>query len=126
MTLQREVILEETKKVSYHPTADEIYERVKKRLPRISLGTIYRNLEILASQGMIQKVEIGAGTQKRFDGNTQPHYHIRCIHCGALEDVWIQPLPIPEEVFQDPKGYEIWGLELEFTGLCPKCRKSSS
>ncbi len=56
-TLQREIILEELNRVPDHPTADQIYERVRRRLPRISLGTVYRNLELLAAQGVIQKLE---------------------------------------------------------------------
>jgi Fur family ferric uptake transcriptional regulator len=59
MTRQRRVILEELRKVNTHPSADEIYEIVRKRLPRISLGTVYRNLEILSESGDIQKLEPG-------------------------------------------------------------------
>ncbi|MDP3286289.1 MAG: transcriptional repressor, partial [Desulfobacterales bacterium] len=67
MTRQRAVILEELKKVKTHPGADEIYEMVRKRLPRISLGTVYRNLEVLSELREIQKFE-HVGTLKRFDG----------------------------------------------------------
>jgi Fur family ferric uptake transcriptional regulator len=125
MTHQRQVILEEIKRNDFHPTADEIYEMVRKRLPRISLGTIYRNLDVLASQGIIQKVET-EGTQKRFDGNPLPHYHIRCIQCGALEDVQIDSLPSAKDVLHNPKGYEIYGFKLEFFGVCPECRELPS
>ena len=59
MTRQRQIILEELRKVVTHPSADEVYEMVRKRLPRISLGTIYRNLEILSENGDIQKLELG-------------------------------------------------------------------
>jgi Fur family ferric uptake transcriptional regulator len=68
MTRQRKVILEEIRKTDSHPTADELYQRVRQRLPHVSLGTIYRNLETLAASGLIQKLEMG-GSQKRFDGN---------------------------------------------------------
>ena len=85
MTRQRNVILEELRKVDTHPSADEVYDMVRRRLPRISLGTVYRNLEILSQNGRIQKLEIG-GTQKRFDGNPANHYHLRCIHCDRLAD----------------------------------------
>ena len=73
MTQQRQVILEELRNVNTHPSADEIYEMVRKRLPRISLGTVYRNLEILCASGEIQKLEAG-GSIKRFDGNPRNHY----------------------------------------------------
>jgi len=70
MTKQRRVIVEELKKLKTHPTATLIYELVRKRLPRISLGTVYRNLDLLAEAGIIQKLET-AGTQKRFDGTVE-------------------------------------------------------
>jgi Fur family ferric uptake transcriptional regulator len=125
MTHQRQVILEEMKKNPYHPTADEVYEMVRRKLPKISLGTIYRNLDVLTSQGVIQKIET-EGSQKRFDGNPQPHYHVRCIQCGTLEDVQIQPLPSAEEVVENSRGYEIYGFKLEFIGICPECKEGSA
>ncbi|NNK14655.1 MAG: transcriptional repressor, partial [Desulfofustis sp.] len=81
LTPQRQVILEELAKVKTHPTANEVYDMVRKRLPRIGLGTVYRNLELMADNGMILKLEVG-GSQKRFDATTDLHYHIRCTGCG--------------------------------------------
>lgn len=72
MTRQRKIILEEVRKVNTHPSADEIYEMVRLRLPRISLGTVYRNLEILSELGKIQKLQL-SGSLKRFDWNTNKH-----------------------------------------------------
>lgn len=69
LTTQRQIILEELAKVKTHPTASELYDMVRKRLPRIGLGTVYRNLELMADSGMILKIEVG-GTQKRFDATT--------------------------------------------------------
>ena len=66
MTRQRKVILEELLKQNAHPSADEIYQMVRRRMPRISLGTVYRNLEVLASMGKIQKLEL-SGALKRYD-----------------------------------------------------------
>ena len=77
MTLQRKTILEVLRQTDFHPSADEIYMMVRERLPRISLGTVYRNLEVLSESGFIQKLELG-GTIKRFDWNPEKHYHIRC------------------------------------------------
>ncbi|MBW2172694.1 MAG: transcriptional repressor, partial [Deltaproteobacteria bacterium] len=86
MTPQRKVILEELRMADSHLTADDVYKMVRARLPRISLGTVYRNLEILSRLGMIHKLELG-GMQKRFDGKTQDHYHLRCLRCGRIDDV---------------------------------------
>lgn len=74
MTRQRSVILEELRKVTTHPSADGIYEMVRKRLPRISLGTIYRNLEILFENGDIRRLDTGSHL-RRFDGRAEDHYH---------------------------------------------------
>jgi len=81
MTHQRKVILEEMKKLEGHPTADEVYVRVRERLPRISLGTVYRNLDVLAASGLIRKIEPDF-PQMRFDRNTHEHYHVTCMQCG--------------------------------------------
>jgi Fur family ferric uptake transcriptional regulator len=122
MTPQRRVILEELKKVTSHPTADEIYEMVRRRLPHISLGTVYRNLEILSQCGMIQKLEPG-GTQKHFDGMAENHYHFRCLGCGCIEDVSLGLLHDLEASVPELDKYEIIGHRLELIGYCPDCKK---
>lgn len=122
MTQQRRVILEELQKLDSHPTADEVYERARRRLPRISLGTVYRNLEILSECGLIQKLELG-GTQKRFDGRVENHCHVRCIRCGCISDVPMAPLTTIENRIRGASDYEIIGSRLEFIGVCPQCKK---
>jgi Fe2+ or Zn2+ uptake regulation protein len=124
-THQRRVILEEIRRVNTHPTADEVYEMVRKRLPRISLGTVYRNLEILSTCGLIQKVG-PVSSQMRFDGNPSNHYHIRCIHCGRVEDAPIEMLDTIEQAMQKVSDYTILAHRLEFIGVCPACRKNES
>ncbi len=124
MTHQRQVILEEVRNTHAHLSADEIYARVRKRLPRVSLGTVYRNLDILASEGFIKKLEPGH-PQMRFDGNTEDHYHITCINCGKVEDAPTAPLDESVEGLEKVLGnltrYGIFGHRLEFIGLCPGC-----
>jgi len=120
MTHQRQVILEELRKVQTHPSADEVYELVRKRIPRISLGTVYRNLEILSELGDIKKLESG-GAPKRFDGNPDDHYHIRCMACGRIVDAPADiDFNIEEELLQATE-FKIFGFKLEFIGLCPQC-----
>jgi len=122
MTRQRKVILEELRKVDTHPSADEVYEMVRKHLPRISLGTVYRNLEILSESGEIQKIELGCSS-KRFDGIAENHYHIRCIDCDRLIDT---PADFDVAVNHNLKNaidFKIIGHKLEFIGICPDCLK---
>jgi Fe2+ or Zn2+ uptake regulation protein len=124
MTRQREVILEELRKVCTHPSADEIYAMVRQRMPRISLGTVYRNLEILSELGEIRKLESG-GCLKRFDGNATSHYHIRCVECGRVFDIHLQPLEGLEKQLDQAQGFVILGHSLEFQALCPDCAQST-
>jgi Fur family ferric uptake transcriptional regulator len=125
MTRQRKVILEELRKVNTHPSADEIYELVRKRLPRISLGTVYRNLDILSESGEIQKLELGC-TLKRFDGIPESHYHIRCIHCDHVVDAPIDYGVELDQKLKDATHFKIIGHKLEFIGVCPACLDNSS
>jgi Fe2+ or Zn2+ uptake regulation protein len=122
MTKQRRVILETLRKHNIHPTADTLYEMVRKQMPRISLGTVYRNLEILTALGEIQTLEL-SGSQKRYDGIPQKHYHIRCLHCGRVDDAPIAPLARLEDNLYESTVYTIMGHRLEFIGLCPECSK---
>lgn len=122
ITKQRQVILEELRKLNTHPSADEIYKVVRRRLPRISLGTVYRNLEVLAQMGKIQKLQL-SGSLKRYDWNTNKHYHIRCVRCNRVDDAPIAPMNQLEDELYEATVFEIIGHNLEFTGLCPECSK---
>ena len=125
MTRQRRVILEEIRRYNNHPAADEIYERVRKQLPRISLGTVYRNLDVLCELGEIQRLEL-SGAMKRFDGIPKKHYHIRCVCCGRVDDAPIAPLNELEDDLYGTTVFEIIGHNLEFTGLCPQCSRQQN
>jgi Fur family ferric uptake transcriptional regulator len=124
MTLQRKIILEELRKVDTHPSADEVYEMVRKRLPRISLGTVYRNLEVLSKSGAIQKLEPGCSL-KRFDGDPHEHYHIRCLQCDRVVDAHFDiDLNFTNKDCKE-NNFTIIGHKLEFIGLCSKCAETS-
>jgi Fe2+ or Zn2+ uptake regulation protein len=120
-TRQRKLILEELQKLTSHPTAATLYAVVRRRMPKISLGTVYRNLELLARMGMIQKLGLGC-SEARFDGNTEHHDHLRCVRCGRVDDVFVLPLDLAEGTVNDWCGYTILGRRLEFLGVCPQCR----
>lgn len=121
LTTQRQIILEELGKVTSHPTANEVYDMVRKRLPRIGLGTVYRNLELMADTGVILKLEVG-GTQKRFDATVVPHYHIRCSVCGKVDDVHIEVQQQINQRAQNASNYKILGHHIEFSGICYDCQ----
>ena len=114
-TPQRRVVLEELCQMNSHPTAAELYAVVRRRLPRISLGTVYRNLEVLHEDGMIRKMEF-AGAESRFDGTIEQHDHVRCTECGRIQDIFPQesasrPAP-PDEL----AGFQVTGYRLEYFG----------
>lgn len=119
MSRQRQMILEELKKVKTHPTADEVYEAARLRIPRISLATVYRNLDALAEDGSIRRLQV-SGARMRFDGNPNEHCHIRCTLCGRIDDVEDDGLVRWPE---NTGGYEITGCRIEFAGVCPVCRR---
>ena len=124
LTTQRQIILEELSKVTSHPTANEVYDMVRKRLPRIGLGTVYRNLELMAESGIILKLEVG-GTQKRFDATTDLHYHIRCVQCGRVDDI---DIPVQAEINREAAkmtDYQILSHHIEFSGICKECSNSA-
>ncbi|PHR30445.1 MAG: transcriptional repressor [Desulfotalea sp.] len=123
LTTQRQIILEELAKVTSHPTANEVYDMVRKRLPRIGLGTVYRNLELMADGGVILKLEVG-GTQKRFDATVEPHYHIRCSSCGKVDDVHMKVQDQINQLAANVSNYEILGHHIEFSGICHDCQIS--
>ena len=125
LTTQRQIILEELASVKTHPTAGEVYDMVRKRLPRIGLGTVYRNLELMAENGMIVKLEVG-GTQKRFDATTEPHYHIRCSCCGRVDDIDIPVIESLVDAAAESSSYLILGHHVEFTGICSQCREEEN
>lgn len=121
MTRQRDVILAALRSVCTHPTADEVYAMVRERLPRISLGTVYRNLQLLAECGKIRMLVL-SGAQKRFDGRPEKHYHVRCVRCGRIGDLMMdEPDPL-DQTARSVSDFQILGHRLEFEGVCPACR----
>ena len=120
LTKQRQIILESLRSVTSHPTADEVYEMIRKRMPNISLGTVYRNLEILSDKGVIQKLDVG-GSKKRFDGKVETHSHLRCTECGRVDDVDFQADHSLEEKVAALTEYKIIKHSLQFIGVCPAC-----
>ena len=123
MTRQRALILEELRKLDTHPTADELHGIVRARLPRISLGTVYRNLDVLVDSGMARCLA-SVGAAKRFDGNISDHQHVRCVVCGRIGDI-PAPRTSPAVVGLRAEGFaSILGARVEYDGLCECCART--
>ena len=105
-----------------HPTAEVIYQSLRKQFPNISLGTVYRNLALLTEIGEIQTISTGAGPD-RFDGNAKPHYHFICRYCGAVRDLKLQSLEHINLLAQHEFPGEIEDHNVFFYGKCEECVK---
>lgn len=119
MTRQRAEILAELRRAKNHPTAEEIHARVRRALPRISLGTVYRNLELLALSGEIRRLD-GGSCGRRYDGDVSPHLHVRCLRCGRIADVCGDALA-PALDGLAAEGFAILRSRIELEGLCAQC-----
>lgn len=120
-TKQKRAILNVLEGTKSHPTADWIYHEVRKKMPNISLGTVYRNLRIMADEGEITEVDM-SGEHSRFDARRGNHYHFRCQRCDAVCDV---EEPVHQEL--DRKVAMMTRLivshhVLEFRGTCSNCK----
>lgn len=120
MTSQRQLILQELRNSKDHPTADYIFTKVRITLPNISLGTVYRNLDILSEMGLVLKME-GCGSQRRYDGNLVDHCHIICLKCGKVGDVPDTSVAEINYDSVDIPGYTVVGHSIVFNGICKAC-----
>jgi Fur family peroxide stress response transcriptional regulator len=118
---QRDAILRVVKNTNTHPGADWIYEQVKKEIPNISMGTIYRNLRLLANNGKIKDLSI-PGTPSRFDGRTSNHHHLVCEKCGRIFDLDESVDSDMEAKIFQKTGFKVRVQYLKFIGLCQDCQ----
>lgn len=117
---QREAIIAFLRTRKDHPTADVIYENIRKEIPNISLGTVYRNLSLLSEQGTILRLHLGDGLD-HFDGTTVPHYHFICRKCGCVKDLEMDELPGICEMAAENFDGTIEGHVTYFYGICKDC-----
>ena len=123
-TKQRDLILKTLRNTKCHPTADWIYEEVKKEMPNISLGTVYRNLGTLKELGEILELNYGS-KYSRYDGNPENHYHFVCEKCEKVID--IEGVPVVEGLNKEvaeKNDVEVHFHRAEFYGLCSECKKN--
>jgi Fur family ferric uptake transcriptional regulator len=119
-TRQRRVILSVVEKLGCHPTAERIFDEVRKVLPRTSLSTVYRNLGILSDQGEISIIP-GSGKEVHYDHNTSDHCHIRCSVCGRICDVDVYPVERGDLSPDELSGFILQEINVDLIGICPSC-----
>lgn len=125
ITPQRLCILEALIDANRHPTAEEIYGRVRRVSPTTSLATVYKTLDTLKALGEVQELEFGDG-RHHYDGvDPKPHPHVVCTHCGKIEDVNLPQVAALSTQAGQASGYAVAALRVEFYGLCGTCQASA-
>ncbi len=132
-TKQRQILLEELRKVRTHPDASEIYIAVRKRLPNVSLGTVYRNLDAMSKERKIMK--INCGNFSRFDGFAESHSHFICENCSRIFDIeygtegrekrFKLECKFDKRALEKKTGNEIFGSCIELHGICKDCKEKA-
>lgn len=121
---QRRRILELLQHTRSHPTANWVYDQLKGEFPSLSLGNVYRNLNILVEQGVVERLDFGS-TFDRYEAKIEPHVHFVCDSCGAIHDIDV-PEELGRELIQrvrEQTDFEINRQRMEVFGLCDECRE---
>ncbi len=118
-TRQRRLILDTVRHHLDHPCVETIYREVHEADERISMATVYRNLNLLAQNGEILHIKLSGAD--RYDSTLKPHSHIVCLSCGAVEDVAAVSEGDDDRLAEEATGYRVYGHQTVYEGLCPAC-----
>ena len=119
---QREAILNSVLWSLDHPTAEMVYDYVKKDIPNISLSTVYRNLNVLCEAGQIKKVNM-PNHSERFDKTLEHHNHVYCAKCHHLFDIPSSNNESINKLVEKETGFHIMTYDIVFQGICNSCKK---
>src|SRR3989344_9446965 len=117
-TKQQAAIIDYLRSVKTHPSAETVYLALKRKMPRLSLGTVYRNLDAYAQEGKSLTFEVNG--QQRFDGDVSPHSHFACEECGGVQDLWFA-LPLPKVKKHCARGARVKSVDVLIKGQCAMC-----
>ena len=120
---QREIILNILKENVVHPTAEYLYAKIQEKDPKISLATLYRNLNQLTENGIIKKID-GLETSSHYDHNTHEHYHFICTKCRRVFDIDAEVAPELIRRTEEKTDFLIENHDIVFSGICKDCRQS--
>lgn len=125
LTPQRRAVLDVLRDATDHPTAQEVFERVRPHSPGIGFATVYRTLNLLVASGHALELDLGESSA-RYDANTAPHDHLVCDGCGRAVDLApLLPRGLLDRVAAD-SGFAVAGYALRFHGRCPACRTTTT
>ncbi|MGM0652499.1 MAG: Fur family transcriptional regulator [Bacillota bacterium] len=117
---QREYLYKLLQSTDKHPTASWLYDQLKPDFANLSMGTVYRNINILIDQNLIQKIEAGSSFD-RYDANTEQHYHFFCQKCEAVSDIPLEIFENLNKEVSETTGYQVENHRLDFYGICLEC-----
>ena len=123
MTTQRILLLELIRQSNEHLDADELYRRARRKEPRISLGTVYRNLKLFKELGLIAESNLGETHSHYEIKGTVEHHHLVCLGCGKVIEFNSPLIAEAEAVIQREKCFDITSAQLKMEGYCPKCQE---
>jgi len=119
-TIQKSTVLDYLKKVKVHPSAETVYKEVKKKMPSISKGTVYRILNNFKEDGQIQEISTAIS---RYDGDNSMHAHFICSDCGNIFDIFENCTGCAVLNKAEAKVGKVKYYQMHFYGICKKCRK---
>ncbi len=120
---QRDALINILQNTKTHPSAEWLYNEVKKEFPNVSLATIYRNLNLLLANNQIVRLDIGSGTE-HYDACCNSHYHLVCEECNSITDITLPLLDDLEKNAEELNNITIKNHSLLFYGVCQNCKKS--
>jgi Fur family peroxide stress response transcriptional regulator len=120
-SIQRRLVLELLESSKGHPTAQSVFEKARRQMPSISLGTVYRNLRLLVKQGALIESKMG-NNPSRYETRKRRHYHVCCIKCGSLEDLVLPYQTALDRRVEQLVPYQLSEHRMDFFGICPRCQ----
>ena len=124
-THQRQVIYEAAMSLSGHPSPEEIYERAKRKIPAISLATVYKNIRTFLDSGMLQEVSLHHGSL-RLEPNHEPHHHLVCVSCKSVTDLDASEFDERQLHRGLPHGFRVKRIAVDILGVCEKCSSAGA
>lgn len=122
VTHQRQVIYETLQSMRGHPSPEEVYARVKKKVPSVSLATVYKNIHLFIESGIFREVSLHHGSL-RVETNAKPHYHLVCTSCKSITDIDAEELGFTSQARKLKGGFLAQRYSVDVLGLCPNCQK---
>ncbi|HEX3435792.1 MAG TPA: Fur family transcriptional regulator [Pseudacidobacterium sp.] len=125
VTHQRQILFEVLGNMHGHPSPEEVYARVKRRIPSISLATVYKNIHLFLESGIFREVSLHHGSL-RVETNSKPHHHLVCTSCKSITDIDADELGLSEKTGTLSGGFQAHRYSVDVLGICAECQQKTS